>query len=454
MITTFTAISAVLLCFVYAALQKGSPLREFALAGRQASPLGVGSGLYTLVGGGEIATLVALGGMFGFSAILLFAGYAAGFVLLGCFVSVMRANAEPANLISLPDYLENKYGRFVGDFALVISLAAFVALLVLQFVVGGSLLASLTGLDFWLVGMVISLVVAIYLSLHGFQAVLRTDILQGVALVALGLTAILFLAGHKQGVDGTAEFAAMPKLLAFTLGYCGCCVRFPRWLYGHRLFSLFFTGFFVALSSSDVWQRVFSADSDRSARLGLFGGGAALLLLGTIFTSLGIIANASGLDVADPGTALLQLFRDSQAGNAIIAALLVMAVLSTADTETYLISSLICRRLSLDLSRQNIVPLIFLVSVLAWALASIFRDAVGVYTWLLLLLLTLSPMVIWSLVSRKALRLPAIASLVVSFAVFILLAVFGILNFDNAFMIVGLGGVALMVTYPFAMSRD
>jgi len=433
MITTFTAISAVLLCFVYAALQKGSPLREFALAGRQASPLGVGSGLYTLVGGGEIATLVALGGMFGFSAILLFAGYAAGFVLLGCFVSVMRANAEPANLISLPDYLENKYGRFVGDFALVISLAAFVALLVLQFVVGGSLLASLTGLDFWLVGMVISLVVAIYLSLHGFQAVLRTDILQGVALVALGLTAILFLAGHKQGVDGTAEFAAMPKLLAF---------------------SLFFTGFFVALSSSDVWQRVFSADSDRSARLGLFGGGAALLLLGTIFTSLGIIANASGLDVADPGTALLQLFRDSQAGNAIIAALLVMAVLSTADTETYLISSLICRRLSLDLSRQNIVPLIFLVSVLAWALASIFRDAVGVYTWLLLLLLTLSPMVIWSLVSRKALRLPAIASLVVSFAVFILLAVFGILNFDNAFMIVGLGGVALMVTYPFAMSRD
>ena len=70
------------------------------MGGRTAPWYGVGAAIFSLIGGGEIVALTALGFSYGFAAISLFAGYAIGFIILGMAAGKIRAVGKNQAFVS------------------------------------------------------------------------------------------------------------------------------------------------------------------------------------------------------------------------------------------------------------------------------------------------------------------------------------------------------------------
>jgi Na+/proline symporter len=75
-------------------------LDEYTMGGRAATKGLVGSALFTLVGGGELITLVMLATIYGHAAISLFVGYAIGFTLLSYLAPRIREIGKEIHIAS------------------------------------------------------------------------------------------------------------------------------------------------------------------------------------------------------------------------------------------------------------------------------------------------------------------------------------------------------------------
>jgi Na+/proline symporter len=409
-------------------------VNETQLVPRAASWWGVSSGLFTLVGGGEIITLSSLGFAFGWSAISLFIGYAAAFAFLG--FSVKRDEILAEGAVSLPDRLQAMYGRFVGRSAFVISFAAFLALLVLQFTVGGSLLADLLSVPYWLTLVLLSGAVALYLVIGRYFAVLETDKLQGYVMGLLGVLMLCVL-GLGLRSSNQASFAQASGTDSMPVG---------------MIISLTVTGFFVAAASSDVWQRMIAAKSPRDRKIGGIVGGIGLLWQGVVFTALGVVARNVLGSTADPNTLVGQMISQQLgAGGAVLAiSLVTCAVLSTADTEVYLLASMIEKmRSKSGLIRSGFSYLIVAVSAAACLLAVFLRDAVTTYTWILMLVMTIAPLAIITLFV-KVHRIAAVTSVLVSISAVLVLRAIEWLTLENMYVIPAAVSLLLVLSTLFS----
>lgn len=398
---------------------------QFLMGNRNASALLVGAALFTLVGGGELVTLTALAFTYGLGALALFVGYAAGFIALAALARRVRAHTEAAQYLSLPDYIHTRYGRVAGHITFLVSFCSFLALLVVQFIAAGELLAPLLGFSYASCLVATAGVTLLYLLLGGFETVLLTDLLQaGSRLLLVPLLLAAGLAGGDVLVQRGSE--SLPLEVGI---------------------SLVITGLFSAASSADVWQRIYAARDIRAARFGLIGGATAMLLFGALLVAVGLIARNAGV-TTDPnqafGAVMTKLLPPWAGALAIL--LVLSTVMSTADTEMFLTGGLLSREIG-RLGRQKTASevtvavtvhrarlAVALCSVVAIILALLVRDLVLVYTWLISALLVIAPTVIGSLfVSREILA--GRISLILNAILFTVLAVTGAITPETAYYV-------------------
>lgn len=416
---TIGIIIACLIVFSASAFFFTSKEKGFEVSDREGGLLGVASGLFTLLGGGEIATLVTLSFLFGLDAIFLFLGYALGFLFLARFAAHIKSYESGNSVTNLHEYIGLRYGRTAKLIAGFISTLAFSALLLLQFTVGASLLAELSGASYSILVLLMAITVGFYLFTRGFSAVLFTDRLQGIAMFVLSVALISLSLFQSEGFSFEAH-TPMPGFLKL---------------------SLLFTGVFVAVGSADVWQRIYSASSVVNAQRGLIVGGLMLLLLSSPFIIAGYQLNALGVSLDDPNNALFSYFSlfGSDAISYIGVALILTAVVSTADTEVFLVSSILHDLLpKAKRNRLTSGLSILLVAFMATIAAMIFTDAVAIYTWLLLLILCLSPTVVVGFFTRPH-KFAVTSGMILTTLLFFVFAWLGMINFDNAFLIFFLG---------------
>jgi solute:Na+ symporter, SSS family len=413
---------------------------EYFIAGRRAAPVTVGAALFQLIGGGEIVTITALAWSHGFAAISLFLGYAGAFFALGFFAQKIRARAELAKYYSLPDYVYDVHGPRAGRIVAGISILAFFALMLLQFSSAGHLLAPLVGLRYESAVIMMALIPLTYLIIGGFKTVLVTDLLQGGVMLAI----MLILAG----------------VLGVQYGFVGAAAgTSPLPLFSCA--SMVLTGFFVAVASSDVWQRALAAKTNHAARIGFFQGGFWLLIGGLVLSWMGVLAKYLGVsDNADSAFSLLMSKLLPPPLQALVALLMFVALISTADTEMFLLSSLLQREYSRlrhggeslncdDVSRGR--ALLFVIAVLGAIIALVWRELIEVYTWLLSTLLVASPLVAASLFGRVGPK-SAAWCLALNGVLFVTLWGVGVLNLENAFLIV-LPGTAVLLFGHFLETK-
>lgn len=416
----------------------------FIMGGRKAQWFGVGASIFSLIGGGEIVALTALGFVFGFSAIALFLGYALGFVVLGTLSKRIRAEDKDRKFVSLPDFIHARFGRLAGSIVFACSVVAFFALLMIQFSAGGKLVAALTSTNYSTAAIAIGLVVTVYLVIGGFQTVITTDVFQGIARFALVPVLVWALMSSN----------AAPTAQSFV----------PESMPGAVLAGLILTGFFSALASADVWQRVYAAETNEAAKWGLIFGAVLMLLFGFLLVYIGMSAKvASPTSLADDAFSTALASGIPQWVVTVSVALVLISVLSTADTEIFVISSLIGKEMGRDgflhLSplEANKPPLwgrllVVVIGVISTCASLVFSEIIEIYVWLISLLLAIAPAVIAALVTRLSGNAVALA-IIANVGLFGALASVGKLSADTAYLIVVPGFVLLLATQVFSKLR-
>lgn len=357
----------------------------YNIVGRRAGALRAVSGYLSLIGGGELILLTQLGYDNGFGVMWFLGGLATGFAVLALFSNRLRENAKEAGINTLVGYFSSRYGSASGVALTIIFIVSLGSLLTIQFIVGSDLLAVVTGLSRDITPLLMGLVIVVYLVPGGLVAVLSTDVLRTLMMVfvlAILAVSLWYLSPAKS--SSAVNFVPLGLLDGGTL---------------------FILGSFGVICAADVWQTILASSNQLVIRRSMTAAAVALVLIGLLIAQFGITTKAIVPELGPDTPALIAAIQNTIPAPLapLVALLIIGAVMSTADTEVWVISTSLLSNWfpSPDSPNDNIrfqdkvrratqfmLPIITFVAV---ALAYVSRDAQSLYQSLLVLLTAVAP---------------------------------------------------------------
>lgn len=346
---------AFLIAIAVRSARRVKDIPDFFVARKGASAKAVaGSLVATILGGSAVIGAVDSGAKLG--------GAASWFMLvgaLGLFALIpIAGRAYEHGKYSLPDLVENLYGKGPRLVATIVIPVAWTGIVAAQIIAAAKLLMTFTSMPYTTAAIVSAVVFTGYTLAGGQLSILRTDFLQA-CLIIVGL---LLLAGFALfgGVSGSADAPAFPFNANFT----------PL-----DLFLLILTYGTTYTAGPDIYSRMFCAKDAATAKKAI--GMAACVLIPVAFV-IGFLA-VYGVNFAHVQGARITAIADAVLPSALLpifALALLSVVLSSADT-TLLSSSIIinglCRKPSLFQARI----IILLNGIVALLLALVFTDIIG-----------------------------------------------------------------------------
>lgn len=283
---TLTAVLLLALSFVFFGwrIQNSPETRESEKTGRGSTFLETGSSLFTVIGSGEYGFVVALiiaHGVLGTSFLL---GLGLAFFAVSLIASRLRkkaADAIPTLLrfdgytnYSTPDYFADQSGRFASILVTLVDLFAFLGILLVQFIVGGTILSHITDLSYTYSVILMACTVALYCSLGGFRALFHTDVIQGMLMWISLIAALIYLFIFSPQSDRLSS--SLNNIFDVTQQTSADLFSSPEPII------IFLLTLAAAFAGPDVWQRTTTASSNRIARTALVGSGIALMVFGIV----------------------------------------------------------------------------------------------------------------------------------------------------------------------------
>ena len=358
----------------------------FNVFGRRAHSLRAASAYLGLIGAGELLTFSQLGYDNGLDVLWLLVGFAFGFLVLLLLSEKVRVAAKEREINTLVGYFRTRFGLLASAGLTMVSLVSLGSLLVIQFILGADLIASVTGLSTDGAAIIIAVVIASYLIPSGIVAVLSTDVLRAVMMTAVLIVVILVTVLSLPGLDlGRANTVPLGNL--------------------DRV-SFFVLGVFGTFCGADVWQTVLASQSQKVVRRSLIAAGLGFICIGLLIALIGIITRTQIPIIQDQSPALIVAIKDVFPGplSPLVAILITGSVMATADTEVWVISSMLLSNFlpSASGSSQSIEHfqskvkgltqlLIPVVLIGAVVLAHFSRSGQALYQGLLILLTILGP---------------------------------------------------------------
>jgi len=231
----------------------------------------------TFVGAGAIlgnASIAFKGG--GIAIIVIALSFCFYFFIFGHFFAhKIKEYGDKHKFYSLPDWLEHRYSRKVGIMSSIVNLITYSLFLALQILAIGVLVGAISDFSPVISTIIGASIVIIYTSIGGLRADIRTDVFQAIVMLFL-LTVLLPVAIFKGG--GIGAISSLPS--SFLTGQ-----EFAPW-YVFVLAFLFVGA--STLSSSDIWQRAYAADTQKNARWASRVSSILVLLFLGMGTLLGI----------------------------------------------------------------------------------------------------------------------------------------------------------------------
>ena len=324
----------VMIAIGFAVSKRAGSKDDFIVAGRRlplwlcvptivATWFGAGTMLGAAATGYEGGLLASIATPFGTSLTLILVGF--------FFVRTLRR----MKLLTVADFFENRFGHvsaMVAAIALVLAIIGWIGGLMVAF---GYVFETMTG-----VPMVIGIfaggaIVIAYTTIGGMWAVAVTDFVQ-VLIIAIGLVVLLVVVLVNVGGWGVIA----PQLPEHTFRLVPLEYDAGVWLNYVRLWVIFGV---ADLASQSLMQRVFAADSDRTAQNAFYLAGVGHLLLGLIPVILGIIAIVTMPGLDDPQTIVPTMAIEylHPVAIAIFVGAILAAIMSSADSALLAAASLI-----------------------------------------------------------------------------------------------------------------
>ena len=254
---------------------------DFLVAGRSlpASVL-VFTLLSTWIGSGSLFAGAGLGYRAGFPGLWQSAGAWVGIALIYFIAPRVRRIAQ----YTVPDILELRYGPVARVLGTVTIVLAYTTIAAYQFRGGGRLLNLVSGIDPVTGALITAAFCVAYTAFAGMLSVAYLDIGNGLMmLIGVGL-AVGFLVGDAGGL-GPAVGALRPDQVTL-FG-----IMSPR-----EAFALFLPTMFLLLGEANMYQKFFSAKSERAAKLAVIGWIVGTIVVETLIDSVGVFGS-----VAIPG---------------------------------------------------------------------------------------------------------------------------------------------------------
>ncbi len=253
-------------------------------------------------------------------------------VLVGFFfVRTLRR----MKLLTVADFFENRFGHasaMVAAIALVLAIIGWIGGLMVAF---GYVFQTMTGIPMEIGILAGGVIVVAYTAIGGMWAVAVTDFVQ-VLIIAIGLVVLLVVV--LVNVGGWGVIAA--QLPEHTFRLVPLEHDAGTWLNYVRLWVIFGV---ADLASQSLMQRVFAADSDRTAQNAFYLAGVGHLFLGLIPVILGIIAIVTMPGLVDPQTIVPTMAIEylHPIAIAIFVGAILAAIMSSADSALLAAASLI-----------------------------------------------------------------------------------------------------------------
>lgn len=353
---------------------------DFMVAGRKTSTVFLVATLVcTWIGSGSLFGGAGLAFREGLSMLWFSAGAWIGIVIVYFIAHRVRRIAQ----YTINDILEQRYNavaRLLGTTAVII---AYLTIAGYQFRGGGRLLNILTGMDPVVGAAWTCAFVVLFTVVAGMVSIMSIDLFNGIMMTAAVIIAVplAFMA-----VGGSAQIAQLPAEHFSALGDNNFI-----WVLG-----ISFPTFLLLLGESSIYQKIFSARDESSARKAVVGMVVGVVFVETMlallavigaakyFTAAPFVGEGGVLDGAQTETILLYLARfDLPAiAGAVMLCGAVAIILSTANTflmvpSTNVARDIYQRFINPDVSEKRIVlfqrVMIVVLGVIAFVMANFFE---------------------------------------------------------------------------------
>jgi Na+/proline symporter len=308
--------------------------------------------------GSILMTFVALVYLYGFSAVWYFVGVIAGIVLFIPFALRLKEHSEQ-KFYTLADYFKKIYGKKPAIFASLISILIMFGLSVVNIIAGTKVFVFFTGWTFWICATIMIFIVLFYLLLGGFKAVVKTDILQYIAMVfiLLMLTFVLF----KGSLIPVSDWNVFNSDIITIIGF-------------------FIVGILFPFASPDLWQRVYSSKGKKELKSGLILSVIFYAFMGLLLALVALTVKAQ-FPTINPDLALLHGFANLLPSGILGLSLVLLFSAIMSNLDTYIFtesSSLVQDFFNWGKSRivKNLKKVIFVFAIVGTLIAILIQDLI------------------------------------------------------------------------------
>ncbi len=364
-----------LVCIIIGLIStKGNKDEDYLIAGRKIGLFGfVSTVVASYIGGAAIVAYSAYVYKFGISAITVFLGTAAGFLIFIPYALKLRKFSTKKQFLTLSDWFYFKYEKKTGVASALILFVVYFGMLLNQFIAGSSILANISGWSYETALLISATVITIYLFAGGFKSVVKTDVFQYIIMFILFLLlAYVLLKGDQNFSYEITDLSDMNISMSIAFVFFGVLIIFQ---------------------SAEYWQRVYAAKSNKVVKTGFVFSAVLVLITGLAITIVGLSAHyqvpgiaprdafAEGLKVLAPqkfiGAGLVLLFA---------------AIMSSADTIIFVLASSVAKDYIAHFSKKKEVTqhnlkmqtkiFIVLFSFVGFLLAFFFRSIIDVIVFI------------------------------------------------------------------------
>ena len=248
---------------------------DFMVAGRKVPTYKlVGTLLCTWIGSGSLLAGAGLATQVGLSELWMAAGAWVGIVVVFFLAGRVRRIAQ----YTVPDILElryNKWARILGTIAIVI---AYTTIVGYQFRGGGFVLNLVADIPEWLGVLLTAGFIIGFTAFAGMLSIVSVDIINGAIITVAIILAVPLVYSNLGGMEFISENID-PQFFT-VLGE-------HNWIW---VMGVFFPTFLLLLGESNMYQKFFSAKSEKAAKSAVMWWIVGTIIIETAIASLAILA--------------------------------------------------------------------------------------------------------------------------------------------------------------------
>lgn len=290
---------------------------SYLIADRKAGAPTLGASLSAgFVGGGTLLITATLTFFYGFGAMWMYIGLAAGFLVFPFFFRKIKRE----DYYTFSDYIYDKFGGKNQVIVTLMIFSVYFAYILSQIIALGKAVEFVLQVPYILSIIIVSIIVLIYLVMGGFKSVLKTDLFQYGLLLVLSL--VLVFAFFNGGTISASE------LNLFNIDIV-------------TIVALTLFGFLSVFVLGEVWQRGFAAKDEKTMVKGFFIAALIVILLGVSLVIVGLNAKNSSVDISQmPQDAFFYGFNGILPFglSSLVVIMILASVMSTLDTSIFLTS--------------------------------------------------------------------------------------------------------------------